>query len=488
VIPGILAATAAIILYGTASLSARWPAWRILAFSSGTVIIVLGTVLPMPSLAAHMAAHGAVVTIGAALIVLGQPVALSLRALPRDPARRVVRALRSRTVRILAFPPVAWIAFVAVQVAFHLPPLFESALVSEPVHVLEHLLFVVTAIWFWTVFLAVDPLPSRWPAPVRAFLVLAAMPMVDIGGIRLMTTGESTAGASMLAAMMPLAYFAAGILWVSLFEEERRAKQRANLARTQAIGPVLVLMACGFLGLIHAEPDQVRAAGDSGQIVRSGSDVAPDQGQTLFQESCSSCHGFDGEGVPGRGPSLTHAGAAAADFYLRTGRMPMSHTGTQPIRARSRFSERELLALVDHVARFGTGPGIPEVDPDRGDIAQGRELFASNCAACHGMGGAGGVVIGAYAPPLDQATPTDVAEAIRIGPYLMPRFNKELLDDSAVDSIAKYVELIQDPDDRGGWGIGHVGPVPEGLVAWFGGILAALLIARALGSRRQDYE
>ena len=74
---------------------------------------------------------------------------------------------------------------------------------------------------------------------------------------------------------------------------------------------------------------------------------------------------------------------------------------------------------------------------------------------------------GASPPPLEDATPTQIAEAVRIGPYVMPRFSKRTALDRELDSIVRYVQYAKHPDDRGGWAIGHLGPVPEGLVTWF---------------------
>lgn len=205
-------------------------------------------------------------------------------------------------------------------------------------------------------------------------------------------------------------------------------------------------------------------------------------GRELFQEGCAGCHGFDAKGIEGRGPSLIGAGEMAADFYLRTGRMPLGRVGSEPLRAPPAFPEDEIEALVAYVGSLG-GPAIPEVDPERGDLAEGLRLFNDSCAGCHATTGKGGVAIGAYAPPLGEATPTQVGEAIRIGPHLMPRFSERLIDEGEVDSIARYVQLTQNPEDRGGWGIGHIGPVPEGLIAWFIAIAALLIVARLLGER-----
>jgi ubiquinol-cytochrome c reductase cytochrome c subunit len=208
-------------------------------------------------------------------------------------------------------------------------------------------------------------------------------------------------------------------------------------------------------------------------------------GQRLFEEGCSSCHGFDGAGVRGQGPSLSEAGEAAADFYLRTGRMPLDQVGEQPLRGKPRYSESQIRALDAYVGSLGPGPAIPLVRPRQGSLSEGMRLFTDSCAGCHGIGGKGGVAIGAYAPPLGEATPTEVGEAIRVGPYVMPRFSEAQLDQADLDSIARYVQLTRDPDDAGGFGIGHIGPVPEGLVAWFAAIAALLLIARLIGERNE---
>jgi ubiquinol-cytochrome c reductase cytochrome c subunit len=207
------------------------------------------------------------------------------------------------------------------------------------------------------------------------------------------------------------------------------------------------------------------------------------EGRKLYEEGCSSCHGFDADGVQGQAPSLVGAGAAAADFYLRTGRMPLGQIGDEPLRAPPRYDNGEIEALVAYVSSLGPGPAIPEVDPARGSLSEGFQLFAESCEGCHGIGGKGGVVIGGYAPPLGESTPTQVGEAVRVGPYLMPRFSEGQVTPAELDSLARYVELTKDPDDAGGFGIGHIGPVPEGLVAWAAAIVSLLLIARLIGER-----
>jgi ubiquinol-cytochrome c reductase cytochrome c subunit len=232
----------------------------------------------------------------------------------------------------------------------------------------------------------------------------------------------------------------------------------------------------------------VFATGSFGQ--GSAPPAAPDaakiaEGRQLYVEGCSSCHGMDARGVEDQGPSLVGVGAASADFYLRTGRMPLSEPGHEPERAQPAYPDDQIDAIVAYVGSLG-GPPVPAVDPSAGSLSRGAELFGSTCAGCHSITGEGGVVVGGFAPELHQATPTQVAEAVRVGPYLMPSFDRNQISDADLNSIARYVdEAVQQPDDRGGWGIGHLGPVPEGLVAWVLATAALLIVARLIGERSE---
>src|SRR2546423_516993 len=84
-----------------------------------------------------------------------------------------------------------------------------------------------------------------------------------------------------------------------------------------------------------------------------------------------------------------------------------------------------------HVGAFG-GPPIPTVDPASGSIQRGFQDFDGSCAGCHSISAVGGVVIGAYVPPLTKSTPTEVGEAIRTGPYVMPRFSAKQISDGQI--------------------------------------------------------
>jgi ubiquinol-cytochrome c reductase cytochrome c subunit len=222
-----------------------------------------------------------------------------------------------------------------------------------------------------------------------------------------------------------------------------------------------------------------------GQNPQSDAGAGPGSGAALYADGCVSCHGEDARGVAGRGPSLRGVGEAAIDFYLATGRMPLAEPDLEPPRTEPTYSSAQQRALIDYLTALRPGgEPIPAVHPQRGDIARGRRLFADACSGCHQIVGKGGVDPQIVAPALDDATPVQIAEAIRVGPYLMPRFNRQRLDDHDIDSIARYVtQVVQHPRDRGGWGIGNVGPIPEGLVAWLLAAGTLLFVARIIGVR-----
>ena len=210
-----------------------------------------------------------------------------------------------------------------------------------------------------------------------------------------------------------------------------------------------------------------------------------EEGRELFQASCASCHGDDGSGGE-LGPSLEGAGAAAADFQLRTGRMPLADPSSQAVRKEPLFAPPEIDALVAYVASLGSGPPIPEVELAAADLAAGQEIFQSNCAPCHGSTGNGGAAgPGALAPSLYGSTHLDIAEAVITGPGQMPRFGFE--DDERNDLVA-YIDFLQNEPPPGGASLGGIGPVPEGFAAWFIGTAALTAICLILGRKRRGRE
>jgi len=209
-------------------------------------------------------------------------------------------------------------------------------------------------------------------------------------------------------------------------------------------------------------------------------------GGALYQNECASCHGAALQGST-QAPALLGVGAEAVDFMLRTGRMPAATTGWQDVRHPPVLDAREIDALVAYVVGRSHGsPKLPRVRS--GDAFHGRAVFAENCAACHGVTGSGGSVGNAnVAPALDKATPVEVAEAVRIGPDVMPRFNRDVLSDRDVDDIVAYLALFRNSQlDPGGIAMENLGPVAEGFVAWAVGIGLLLLCIRWIATIQND--
>jgi ubiquinol-cytochrome c reductase cytochrome c subunit len=218
-------------------------------------------------------------------------------------------------------------------------------------------------------------------------------------------------------------------------------------------------------------------------------------GTELYAGNCASCHGIAGAGVvqptpragsgniTGQGPSLRGVGALAANFYLRRGIMPLRNPYEQPLAGRVLFTDREIRALVAYVNSLGGGPPTPTPHPERGSYSEGLQLFTEHCAGCHQAVAQGGVVTGARVPPLQKIPATEIAAAVRIGPYLMPRFTTRDLSDAQLNSLIRYVLLTNEPPNQGGWGIGNIGPFPEGLVTWFIAIGALVITCMVIGTR-----
>jgi ubiquinol-cytochrome c reductase cytochrome c subunit len=208
------------------------------------------------------------------------------------------------------------------------------------------------------------------------------------------------------------------------------------------------------------------------------------QGEQLYAASCSTCHGLNAEGTA-NGPTLQGVGPAAVDFMLSSGRMPLADPGEQPVRQEPRFTDDQVEAIVGYVSSIAPGgPEIPDVDTARGELPRGFQLFLNNCSGCHGAAGIGDSVGGGQiAPSLYPPNAKQIGEAIRVGPGVMPRFGENDLSRAEVDSIARYLEWVRDNGDEGGFQLGRVGAVAEGLIAVTVGLGLLVLVIRLTGAK-----
>jgi ubiquinol-cytochrome c reductase cytochrome c subunit len=238
------------------------------------------------------------------------------------------------------------------------------------------------------------------------------------------------------------------------------------------------VLAAGATATVPSQPVASEPAADDLDLIA--------RGEQLYLTSCVSCHGVGGAGTE-NGPPLLVSGEAAADFYLRTGRMPLADPGPQPPQKPVAYNDAQIRALVAYVGSIGTGPPVPDVHPNRGDLSTGAELFLANCAACHNSAGIGGALShGNYAPSLQNVATEQIGEAMRVGPGQMPRFGPEVFDQHELNSIVRYVKYLHAPDDPGGLDLGYTGPVPEGFVAFLFGIGALVIAARWITREQHD--
>jgi ubiquinol-cytochrome c reductase cytochrome c subunit len=181
------------------------------------------------------------------------------------------------------------------------------------------------------------------------------------------------------------------------------------------------------------------------------------------------------------------------DFQMSTGRMPAKEQGAEMDRRPNTFTQRQIYDIASYIASLGGGPSIPsaqQVTSSGANVGLGQELFAANCAACHNIVGAGGALTyGKYAPALTASTPVQIYEAMQTGPEAMPAFNDTTITPQEKRDIIAYVTQTRSDPNPGGFSLGRIGPVTEGLVGWLGGI--GLLVFAALwitAKRREGHE
>ena len=272
--------------------------------------------------------------------------------------------------------------------------------------------------------------------------------------------------------------------------------------RGPVAGLLVVLMGLLVTGGLYAafSPASAREDNSAAQIKT---------GHQLFLVGCSFCHGSSGQGVKTLdgnqlGPPLAGVGAAAVDFQVGTGRMPATQPGPQIPQKTKTYTPDEIAALAAYVASLGPGPAIPQAsdysidgmsDQAREEaITRGGAIFRTNCSACHNFEGSGGAMPnGGYAPKIRGVDPKYVFEAMLTGPQAMDNFSNGNLSVDEKRDIIAYLQSLQDNPEYGGFGLGGIGPVSEGMFAWLAGIgslvgIAIWIAAHTARSSKQKVE
>ncbi|MEW2633505.1 c-type cytochrome [Streptomyces sp. NPDC048389] len=241
---------------------------------------------------------------------------------------------------------------------------------------------------------------------------------------------------------------------------------------------VVLLLALAATGGLYA----AFAPADKAQADTTAQSLAIKEGQKLYTVGCASCHGTGGQGTSD-GPSLVGVGSAAVDFQVGTGRMPAQQPGAQVPEKPVVYSQAEIDQLAAYIASLGAGPITPteeEYSPEGADIANGGELFRNNCAQCHNFTGEGGALTdGKFAPSLEGVSPKHLYEAMQTGPQNMPSFPDSTMPGQQKRDIIAYVKTVngEDTPTPGGFGLGGLGPVSEGLFGWIFGLGSLIAVA-----------
>jgi ubiquinol-cytochrome c reductase cytochrome c subunit len=256
--------------------------------------------------------------------------------------------------------------------------------------------------------------------------------------------------------------------------------------RHHAAGYAVVLLGLLLVGAAYAV---IAGSGSSASAAapNAAQQAQTAEGKNLFAQDCASCHGFAAQGQSGVAPSLIGVGAAAVYFQVSTGRMPAKEADAEQPRKPPELNQKQTLAVAAYIQSLGGGPDIPsaaQVNPNGANVALGQSLFIANCAQCHNFSGAGGALTyGKYAPPLTQSTPKQIYTAMLTGPEAMPVFNDGTVTPSEKRDIIAYVTGERSQPNPGGFSLGRVGPVTEGLVAFLGLLLFMVLAAMWIAAK-----
>ena len=245
---------------GVARMRRRWALWRIALFFLGLTALLAALASPIDAYAAvsfavHMVQHMLLTVVAAPLLMLGAPIRPLLRGLPAWVRSRIVRPLaRARAVRAvvhrLRHPLIAAALYVGGLYAWHLPNLYDAALLDARVHVVEHAWFFFSALLFWSV--VIDPEPFRatlaYGARLPYLLVLGAAQNTVLGGIL-----------SFSSRLLYTAYASLGD--TTVFGMDRVTDQRVGGAIMWVVGDFVFLAAASvafFLWLAEEEEMQRR--------------------------------------------------------------------------------------------------------------------------------------------------------------------------------------------------------------------------------------
>lgn len=195
-------------------------------------------------------------------------------------------------------------------------------------------------------------------------------------------------------------------------------------------------------------------------ILASSSLHAKANGEQLYENHCSACHGANGHGGVGVPLALPDFQYGVTNDYLkqtirlgRPGRIMPAFTG---------LKENEVNAIIKHIRRWAPGkPFKYSKKKIQGDVRHGKQLYVQKCAVCHGAKGEGGKGTGVtfsrprdlpiIAPAINNAGFLASAPDLMIKTVLMNgregtpmlSFLKQGLSEKDIDDVVSYVRSFE---------------------------------------------
>lgn len=172
------------------------PRFRVWCWYLGLAVLFVALASPIATydttlFSVHMVQHLLLTMVAAPFLALGAPITLLLRlSSARTRQRVILPVLHSRLLRVASFPVIAWVLFAGVMWASHFSGLYDASLDSEPVHVLEHALYLGVALLFWWPVVGADPSPWRLPHPARIAYLFLGMPQSSFLGLAIFSAPD----------------------------------------------------------------------------------------------------------------------------------------------------------------------------------------------------------------------------------------------------------------------------------------------------------
>lgn len=172
-------------------------------------------------------------------------------------------------------------------------------------------------------------------------------------------------------------------------------------------------------------------------------------GQGIFLVQCSQCHGVTAEGMNGKAKDLTKWGKEEGIIeVIKEGSKGLEYMAGEMVPVE--LSDEEARAVAAYVMQ-----DISSVKSTKYplEVAKGKEVFAMQCAACHGDEGKGnGGGVDGFAPDLSKYGTTEfLTEVLQKGKKgmigVMPSFNYANFATSQKEALNVFIRSLESQAD-----------------------------------------